>query len=248
MGKGQSGFSNSIMGINTDNLSGVQINALEYFEKNGTWPSGLSSYQKSKLGGMIEEAQGLPKASSYKDNGLSRDAAEKKFKDLYNSTPHTKAEEAAKNEYITSADDINAALRGQGSYDKGTINTLRKSMTINNNSSVLYRGLNGSRLGIKQGDTVADVRKKLLGKVRADKGFASSSMSIDVAKEFSARGINEYYPGATKAMMVINPKGAKTTLIKSGLSEVVFDAGTKLQYTDIKKKGDIYFIYARVHK
>lgn len=241
--------SSSGLNIDTSGLSGVQVDALNYYQENGEWPKGLSAYQRSKLSSMIEDAQGYPKASTYKDNGLSRVGAENKFKSLYNSTPHSRAEEAAKEQYMMYADEMNASLRGNGFYNNpGAIKAMRKSMTVNNSDETLYRGLNGSRLGIKPGESVESVRGKLVGRVRADKGFVSSSMSHDVAKEFSARGINEYKPNAVKTIMVINPKGGKTTLVKSGLSEVVFDTKTKFQYTDVKKKGDTYYVYVRVHK
>lgn len=246
-GRGGSSGLNSIMGVNTNGLSGVQVDALKYYAENGKWPAGLSSYQKTKLDNMIDNASGLPSAKDYKESGLTRTETEQAFLKQYNSQAHSATEVAAKEEYMINSDSMNAYLRGQiSSYpgDTSSINAIRKSMKTETSDQSLYRGVDGDVLGIKPTDSVGDVRAKLVGKTFRDKGLLSTSMSKDVAKEFSTRGADDSYTASVKTVMVINPKGAKTTMVKSGLSEKLIDVNTPLKYTDVKKQGDTFYVYA----
>lgn len=247
-------------------LTGVQEKAIKYYVENGKWPSGTSAYQKKKLLPYVEqyksgipmdkmspqdkEEQAWKAGDEYTENGLNRKDANKKLDELYDSMEHTSKEEDAKTVYMMDSDSMNAYLRGQDSYfeDKSAIRQIKSSMSQYNLEDSLYRGVDGSVLGIKPEDSIEDIKKKLVGKSYSDKGFVSTSLSKDVAIEFSSRGAYDEYESKVKTVMVIDAKGSKATYIKSGLSEVLLDANTRVYYTDVKKDGDTVYVYATTSK
>lgn len=226
-----------------------------------------SAYQKKKLKQMAEQysngtvgrnvvQESVPKKAvkekpvpktwdQYDVSSMSRAEANEWIKKRMLDAGYSPKQLDAMTSYMMESDMMNAFLRGDGWYDQSIIKTLASTMKPYSGTDSVYRGVDGRVLGIRSTDSVESLRKKLVGKTFTDKGFMSTSKSLDVAKDFSQRGAFDEYEAEIQAILVLDIDGVKTSYINSGLGEVLLNKGTKITYTDVRKEDGIVYIYGR---
>lgn len=179
---------------------------------------------------------------------IEREQANDRFKEMYGRVNHTKEEEDAKETYMMYSDDMNAYLRGDYDdfEDVGAIKQIKNSMRTQTSPLSVYRGVDGAVLGISKNDSIKEIEKKLKGKTFTDKGFLSTTLSMDVAREFSKRGYDGNMEAEVPVILDINATGQKTTLINSSLSEVLMDTGIPLTFSTIREENGYIYIMAHV--
>lgn len=220
-----------------------------YVASNGSMEAGAKTGGKSTK--ETKEAEKVWKPSSdYKTSHLDRKGANAAVNAKFGEAGYTERQKDAMSEYMMYSDDMNAGLRGldYGYEDKKVMTAFRSSMEKLDEDESLYRGVDGRVLGLTGNETEEELRKKLVGKSYKDKGFLSTSLSEDVAKEFSARGAFDEMESGAPTVLVIDAKGTKGTYINSGLAEVVLDKDTTLHYTDVVKKDGVTYVYATTDK
>ena len=246
--------------------SGVQKDALIYYAENGKFPSGISSYQKKKLQGVINQynsgVQGrdvqfkkvhlskkpkLPTHDQYKMPTDNRRDADRWVKDEHIVNRYTAKQLRAMDAYMMESDDINGMLRGYSTYfDKSIPRTLSSCMSKYEHDECVFRGVDGKVLGIKSGESVDSIKQRLVGTAYKEDGFMSTSRSLDVAREFSKRGAFDEFEAETPCVLVLDINGVNVAYLNSGLAEILLDKGRTIVYTDVIKEDGVLKIFGRV--
>lgn len=245
-------------------LSGVTLNALEYYAENGTLPSNMSAYQKRKVKDIINqyeqgvygrEVQMQPTSPpveklptvQYKQPTESRFDADRWVKNMHITKQYTLSQRQAMDLYMMDSDNINYALRTKTAYDDTTtIPALSRSMSKYTSDECVYRGVDGRTLNIRANDTINDIRTKIVGKSFVDNGFLSTSRSKDVAQEFSKRGAFDEYEAEVPCIMVLDINGTKVSYLHSGLAEVLVDKGSTITFTDVEDENGTIILFGKV--
>lgn len=248
----------------------ITYKAARQYAQDGTFPKGVSSYQKKKAREIVDNyengvhgrsikpkkvpakapaPQTLKPHTEYKVPTDTRSLANKWVRDQSLKCGYSKAQLSAMEEYMMYSDDINDALRmGSKYYDQSVIKNLSASMTKYRGRDCVYRGVDGEVLGIGARDSLADIKSKLLGKDFTDKGFLSTSRAEDVAREFSGRGAAGAYEATRPCVMVLDIQGVGVTYVNSGLAEVLLENGCTITFTDAVDSEGVLKLYGKVRK
>lgn len=151
-------------------------------------------------------------------------------------------------DYTMFSDDINGYLRGLVDYDDyiDQIRQLSRAMKTGKEEAV-FRGCDSKTLGISPTLSEQEIRERLIGREYRDKGFLSTTLSKDVAKEFSGRGIDG---DASQLPTVITMKvseGVGKVYVNSGLGEILLNRGSKIHFVDAKIDNGVLNITAEVY-
>ena len=146
------------------------------------------------------------------------------------------------------SDDMNGYLRGINPYNDypDQIKTLSGAMKKGTEEAV-FRGCDSKTLGISPTLSEQEIRSRLIGTSYRDRGFLSTTLSKDVAEEFSKRGMDSY---DAELPTIITMKVSKNTgklYANSGLGEIILDKGSTLHFTDAKIVDGVLQVEAEVY-
>lgn len=187
----------------------------------------------------------LPKREKFKTPTDDRAAAEKWVRSMAEKQAYTAKQLSAFDQYMMESDAINGMLRGELDYwDKQVAKILSNSMTEYKFDDAVHRGIDGRLLGLKGNETAEEALKKLVGRTRIEKGFMSTTRSMEVAEEFSSRAAYDEMSTNSNVVLILRAKGQKVSYLKSGLGEMIIDKGSKMTFTDVVKKKGKFYVYA----
>lgn len=178
----------------------------------------------------------------------SRKEANEYISNMIKKQGYSKSTLQAIEDYTMFSDDINGYLRGLVDYDDyvDQIRELSKAMKTGVEEAV-YRGCDSKTLGISPTLSEQEIRNRLIGREYRDKGFLSTTLSKDVAKEFSGRGIDG---DASQLPTIITMRVSKDigkVYVNSGLGEVLLNKGSKMHFVDAQLKDGVLHVTAEVY-
>lgn len=192
-----------------------------------------------------------PKRPEFSKNPIvdrTRSKANKYVSEMIKKYGYSNELSEALTDYMMFSDDMNGYLRGLVPYDDyaGQIRTISREMKKGFEEAV-YRGCDSKTLGISSNLSEQEIQNRIIGKTYRDKGFLSTSLSQDVAKEFSNRGIDGDFSELPTIITMRVSKDIGKLYVDSGLGEVLLDKGSEIHFIDATIKNGVLHISAEVY-